>query len=837
MSVVRQTVARPLGLITQRNQKGAYPPGALSRADNLVMRNPGEIAQVRDVNGTTSLSGSPTDVLYTIYSLDNGQAFYALRNSSSDAWSVRFTSGVGSPPGGVSSTGLMSSLGYNSPIRARERMIVNAVNTPMVCDSMNPQTAGDRTFRHAGMPQLAVGGISTTSTDGGALPAPSSGANLAGYCVLVKRVFSDGYELVGRPSPVFRIANTTVNALNVQVECRFPVSTNIGIRAGDIIELYKTNVLLGVTVVPAESQDTGTTCYLVKSYTLTSTDISNGFVFILDTQAPLASGTTQGRELYTNPGQKGATGGNRQPPIAKTQAVFKGYAFYGNITERPIYTFGVPGGFLPPTAVSIGSYFKRYGIGSRFFNCTVTNGSNTITGVAAADIVGIAVGQRPITEGTPFPAGTTVTAVGATTITMSNNASFGAASITLCDVIEINGSIYKITQLSAFLYALGIGGDYELTTSQSVSGTLNASVFFSNITISIEPSRPNFFTNFNMLIRATNGANYNPPIPEITTTAQTFSRTNRPNLLAWSYDGQPEHVPPAFTTQVGSGSLYAMSSTRDAVWIWCSDGLYRLSGEGGQWRVDIVDTTCIIAGPRASTVLNDVAWAYTNKGLVYAADGGVIKVSEGVYGDVLPGRNFIEDLSALVEKSELDDEIYVVAPSPSGFTVFSVYSIHQNAFTQMTATTFSNVTALAYQRGTVSALIVGRSIGSGQFVTSAIWDDTNVAANYLAATLEFQPLYDEAPAIAKQWIDGTYIFHTSSAGRNGRQLWNSTSFGSFVGLVANTNDARVTYGVPRRAAISPTIAPGIELAAGSTGMRFQAVSLRYSPLSEQQVRR
>src|SRR3982751_2595397 len=752
----RQTVLKPLGLVTRPNELGQYPAGALAVADNMLFRAQGQMQVSKTTSGTQTL-GNANDVVRKLFPLDSGIIWSASR-SAANVWTMGFGASFGTVPTAMSLVGLFSNTGFIAPIRMREHFLVNGLTNVIVSDVMAPASAADRAFRMAGMPQAGVSLFSAVTAAAGAVLNNTT----VGYCVLFRRDFANGYSVVSTPSLICRYVNTSGATVNVALKVSW--SSAAGIAAGDLIEVYRTDAVQAAL----STTDPGTTCQLVLSYTISAADIAATFTTVTDTQAPGSLGETYGRELYTNPGQQGALAANRQPNISKLMSQYKGYAFYANVTERPIWTFQVPGGINDSALdLAAGDYERTYGIGNRTITATTTLGNATVTAVSAAHLQGIKVGQLlHFGSGGSFPSNAfTVQSIntGAGTITFTGVATAGVvgATLQLTDQFQIDGGTFPITGLGTMMAALSGLGNYELTCDQTVAAytgidTLAASGF----TCTVEPSRPCFATT--ITIRATNGANYQPPIPEFTATVKTFTQTPRPNMLQWSHEQQPEHAPPSNTAFVGAGSIIGLASTRDALWIFCTDGLFRLSGGGGQLRLDQLDTTLVLSAPQCAAVLRDSVYAYTNRGLVRIADDGFDELSDLTIGDRLVGPAYVETAALIVERDETFDEIHVIDTGVSGGP--PVQYLYATVYKAWSKLGFPTVTALAYQRIPTNPatqasgwMVIGQSPLGGVLPQYALFYQ-NAAAVNLTAVAAYQPFYADDPMLLKHWIDGTWIF-------------------------------------------------------------------------------
>jgi hypothetical protein len=864
MAPPRKTLLRPLGLVTQPNEFGWYKDGALERAINCVMRNPGELDAAPSMFSSSN-TGSAGDTLYKLIPL-NASHVYELSATSGDVWSVKENgSSALLPFSFISTTSLFSRTGRISPLRTKDRMLLNSNFGYLVGDNMAPTTSGERTLRLAGLPQptLTTSG-STVPPTGGSIVPPASGLLVWGYQAIHTRTFSDGYALVSVPTPVLK------QSISVGGSSRIPfvdVSwANTVAIAGDVIELYRTDGL-PTTNLNADPPDV---FRLVASVTLTTTDISNGFVRVNDNakmdDAPYY--TTGGRELYCNPGQGGATTINRQPPIAACTANFDGRTFYGNTTDRPRCTLQIPGGVGTSfDAARQTDFWRRHGIGTRAITGTATIGSAVITGVSATDIVGIVPGQRWYSSSAGiFNAATAFISsvnVGAGTITMNQNASAsGAGSMAFADCLYIgfNGgtlSPYQFADLGDLIINLGGAGffspaspanQFEITSNSafyggSVFSTILAGQYNANLSISIEPK--NHGSGFvTMQITATNAANYSPPLAEYNTTAKTFARTVSKNRLTWSKDQQPEHVPPGGAqvneTFVGLREIIAMASTRDALWIACLDGIFRLSGIGGQYRLDQIDSTKIICAPQAMDVLDESVYVYTNFGLFELDSEQRNNLTDQTIGDLLPGPQYAETNAIQVVCNETELEVLMLDVS-SADRLYVYATREAGGWTTLENNTkpgpLSNITTLAFQRSTSSGdprILVGVSPGGGTFPSYAGWGNS---ASFLAMDVLFQPTYQNDPVSLKQWIEASYIFDAGNAGKTLRPVWNGVAVGnSTITLYQNAAYARA--GVPRDHAVAQSIQVGFDSVTTTAPQpRFLGFSVLYNPLTTQAKQR
>ena len=123
------------------------------------------------------------------------------------------------------------------------------------------------------------------------------------------------------------------------------------------------------------------------------------------------------------------------------------------------------------------------------------------------------------------------------------------------------------------------------------------------------------------------------------------------NGLMWSKNGQPEHVPSAHLEFVGSKNFEGrrILALRDSVFILKDDGVFRLTGSGGSWSIEPLDTSTRIIAPDSAVVVNNQIFALCDQGIVTISDIGVQVISRPIEDQVI--RLISEDYEALKTQS------------------------------------------------------------------------------------------------------------------------------------------------------------------------------------------
>jgi hypothetical protein len=114
--------------------------------------------------------------------------------------------------------------------------------------------------------------------------------------------------------------------------------------------------------------------------------------------------------------------------------------------------------------------------------------------------------------------------------------------------------------------------------------------------------------------------------------------TVKPGRVFWSKPGQPEAVPLVNFTDIGDVTrrILAMVPTEDALLVFKEDGIFSITGSApSSWVVNDLDRTKRLIAPQAVDVLDGVAFAWTDRGIVPVTAGGVGDPISAPIADVL----------------------------------------------------------------------------------------------------------------------------------------------------------------------------------------------------------
>jgi hypothetical protein len=846
--VSSQIIVSPLGIITQPNKVGSIPVGGMSSALGVYIRSPGTLESSNDWVLMGGLAATST--LPIVYAIDLGDQVLSLVSNSDTTWSSAWM--VSST--GATTTAVISPASFSNqylPTDGRfesatfgEHTIVNAGIGNLVFDKKNPQSTAERTARIAGLRPPQVNSASPLGPGAtGALQEPT-------YChvtaVLRRKFVGENYELVSAPAPAFVAQTVTgnpadsANYYNITGRIYFDVRFT---KAGDILEFYRTRAQAWSYTYTATN--TGSDYFLSKVITLTATDISNGYAAYTD----VTPDSSLGEALYTNDGVQGAASAALRPPSCKCIATFKGYAFYLNIVEPPILKVknAVLWGQVNsgvPSSIRAASY------GSTYTSGTSTIGSPTITGLPAGYTDDIVAGMAVSGPGSAFSvANARVLSKTATTVTVNvNAAASGTATVQFFDVLEIDGFGYissspevvaQSTQstlscglLSRVYVALPGLGVAQVNTTPA-----DYAVFYKDDNW----GDPLTASKYTIGARSTHGDRLDPALPrtENSETARVYSATFSKNGFRWSEENQPENCPATNAAFCGSGEIYAAASTRDALWIFASDGLWRLSGTGGQsgrgydWRLDPVDRTLVIAGPQACCVLRDYVYALTSRGFVSIDSAGtVLNLSDGRIGDLLRGSGWSAGTWAsascvFLVADDLRNEVIVKqANDSSGSNILWRYNASTDTFTQdFVVASNLPIFGLFNSYYSVPAICASNSNGRIYRVDSSV---------YKAMTAAFQPIFADDPFGMHHWqqvdivTEGAFTSLSVSVNTDANVIGTRSSTDQGPSVYA-----RSSFGIPRN---SPSVSNSLRLriqAGSASYFKLQGIQVVYETLSQQ----
>jgi len=266
-------------------------------------------------------------------------------------------------------------------------------------------------------------------------------------------------------------------------------------------------------------------------------------------------------------------------------------------------------------------------------------------------------------------------------------------------------------------------------------------------------------------IRASNGANYQPPLPTLAQTAESVTRPRRKNGMAWTEKGQPEAV-----TQYGvtsNGTVYGAVATSQGMAIFTSEGIYFLTGTGGSssagfdWANNRVDSQTMLRGPKACCRLGDMVYAATNNGLVSIDGGGAVKeISTSALGLVGVSLAFNQNDRTELVADEQTGDVYCCF---DGTNYPYVYSTRWNKWSRVQVA--PNAIECA-----AGVLGVGMVFGYVNGNTLAAYRKSTV--NYQKQLVRFQPNFCGDQTTLKRFDELELYFNGSAFGQDVTVIFN-----------------------------------------------------------------
>lgn len=587
------------GLATAPNPQVAVPPGALTTADNCVIRRAGMI-EPRPGFDELSAIGALSEI-WKIIPYDGDYLAVGGTTSGLSAWH-----------GGTALTG--ATWTDSNAIRGVETRKNLYLTTK---DALRKAVgSGSSSAPLAGRPAPSLD-VSQVPLTGGPLKTGFSRA----YRAVITRTDANGLTTRSAPSARIVVTNSGADTL---VLLKIGWSPQQDVAAGDGVELYAT---LDAAATPPPDE-----LFLTDSYTLVSSDISNGYVLRSDN----TEDANLGAALYTNGTQEGINRQNWMPPLGTDLELFQGSLFAANI-QWPYALQSVQW-----NETASGGIATDDGVGTRIVgNCTFTHNSAV---VAVSSATGLRVGQliapSDFTLWSAQPI--RITAISGTNVTMSatytGSTTPANQGIIVSDALWLstnaNGSsaeVIPIFSARGFLNAM-IYGDTTFKTSASAIARA-ASLFdldFVGTSYTTRQLRNVYLeaflpTSAKFYAWATHGNDFFPALPEPAASMPAGTAAAQDafvNGLTWSKQDEPEHFMRSVLWLVGNAKspIVRIKATTDALYIFKArgDGIYRLTGFGelSGWRVDRVDDTTGLLHPELVATLENTVYAWTLKGMV-----------------------------------------------------------------------------------------------------------------------------------------------------------------------------------------------------------------------------
>jgi len=146
--------------------------------------------------------------------------------------------------------------------------------------------------------------------------------------------------------------------------------------------------------------------------------------------------------------------------------------------------------------------------------------------------------------------------------------------------------------------------------------------------------------------------------------AMLSENETKANRIYYSKFLEPESVPMDNWIDVGAEDkeIIRIFPLRDSLFVFKSDGLYRISGESIPFNLALFDSSCNIIAPDSVDVTNNLIYGWTTQGVVAVSESGVNIVSRPIDTDVLPkaGTQFANFVSSTFGVGYDSDNSYIV---------------------------------------------------------------------------------------------------------------------------------------------------------------------------------
>lgn len=811
------------------------PEGALVTAQNCVMRRPGVIEPRRGFTPTTTLPFTSGDTVSHLFSYD-GRLYAVCQTGSPARVGLASSADGGATWTTVTPGQLLFQYGF-APYR--QRTAVARLN----CYLARGVYGGTLDF--PALTQKLTSGAATTAVATGLAtpPIPRFSVTAAGVAVVTNTtvayriVFrsSDANNLVVRSSPSSRYyySNATGGTVDVQLTWRCHSQGGYGLVAGDVVELYRSGAVTGVSgVVPDDEMA------LVSEHVVTAAEAISAGGTITDRCTP----TGRGAALYTNASQEGILQANKRPPTCEDLALFNDCLFFAQAVEDPR-------GTLFFTNVSQVTGFNFHNNAGANFAGNTLNGNPTITGIAStADFdVGQLVVQNvvPGTAGVNIPADARIISKTAASITLDKNAT-GAAAITFqaCDVVQVDGqdffaysstaNVVGFPRFGANLFGAGAITARQMAENLAWVVTENTGRLTGIVVTDVNTQAGLVFEK---VIEASGSTIVVRSHADAASPAtQPFDPVAKPNRLMWSKPSEPEHVPDANFAVIGSEKnvIRRITALRDGLLIWSDDGLFRLTGTFPDFRIDGIDRTVMLAGFNTVATVDDYCYALTESGVVKASIAGVeARVSDPIWETIKRTVYALLDTST-AQLPKLDswafynhneDEYYLKLPNiplTTGAAALNnntlyVYSARHDAWTTWSMAAEAGVT---HTDGKI--YIANPSLATSAFATNVVTQERHGTSELIGGDLYKLDYCDATitttPTVSSVGTSSIVISAPVSA-----------TLGAFV-LIGGNLVFKVTSGVSSSATIPLNSVTGITPGASVAIYESFSAAIEWQPL-------
>lgn len=432
---------------------------------------------------------------------------------------------------------------------------------------------------------------------------------------------------------------------NVQITTTIPA----GITTGHILEVYRTTSTVDATIDPGDTEQKS------MEYIPTNADIANGYVVLLDATPDSLLQET----IYTSAEIEGIGQAKEVPPVARCTIEFQGAVFYG--CTRFYQTIHQLQMIATPDSTGDGSKLQFTSADRE----TVDDGtvyfeiSSSLTEDVMAGEYQIFIGGTPAqniyntalsivhvinnypsntilyayyTSGADDPPGTIQF--------VARDHLQPAFAITAVPALGATAPNFTVPVLPTIIQSLTAGTALERTANVVTAhvNTTNGLAAGQEVTLTVSPTSFDFPDGVKVVAAVLNTTDftYAEVGPDAMTTTESTSFTTGPlnrvkssdgfasNRVQWSAYEQPDAVPPDNFQDLGSASLPVLqfAKIRSSLFVFKPDGLWRITGEVGDFNFEQLDPTVKLIAPESPQTVDNKVFALTDKGVAMINEQG-----------------------------------------------------------------------------------------------------------------------------------------------------------------------------------------------------------------------
>lgn len=581
------TVLEASGLTTDPNQLSSVSAGNVISCTNLSCDKENIYEKTRGYRTYATLSG----LVSKFFEYQGKTLVYYLKNGTTQTLAYNIA-GTITDYGTIESTYPMFAMSANSNFYFTSN------------DGIKKLDSVASTIQNAGVPQ-GLGGAPTliTATTGNVL---QNGYQTA-YRIVWGYTDANNNLILGAPSPRVPVVNSSGATKDVSLVIQIPDQiTNVKY----FYQIYRAEEVV-VATIPLDEM------YLVNQITLTSTDITNGYVTFDDH----VSVDNLGATIYTAPSQQGIENSYYQPPFAKDIGEFEGTAFYANTKTKQIILLTL-------------KQVQATGFGYFSFTADSTSGSYILTNVS--DTSSVQIGQ--LITGVDINLNTYVLGKTATTITMSLPA-FGTTvgmSVTIRDFIKIGSEYYYAADTNdASLYYFNVNTDIETATINFTNLVNDLSLDYNAYYLGIgDIDRGMFEIEALTFGSSAFTISSSQPTAFISNLPQTSTNEVGGNRLYLSLNGLPESVPAGNWVAIGTAeyAIQRILFLRSSFFIFKEDGsVYKGVGSTiDSISIRRLNSNAKLRGIQLPAVLDNNIFCFTDQGVSVISENSIDIISKDI---------------------------------------------------------------------------------------------------------------------------------------------------------------------------------------------------------------